>query len=162
MKRGQGKLVTKMKQMIFLVFIITTLVACSPGRECFIVDSVKLVKTIEIKGSDYFIYLRISGSHDKAEFYELYKGKPTFGECKRPDILVISEEGVDRSAEPVDSSDEPVDRLDGVVSRIVSKLVIDDDLKLSIVYVKGNVQEIDLKDIPVEIKSLTKRSNRTP
>lgn len=135
----------KIQRVIFLVFVVVNLVACSPERECFIVDSVKLVKMIEIEGSDYFLYLRISGSHDKVAFYELYKGKPTFGECRRSDILAISEESVDSSEKP-----------DGVVSRIVSKLVIDDDLKLSIVYIKGNVQEIDLKDVPVEIKSLTR------
>lgn len=148
----------KIKRIIFLVFIVTNLVACSSEIDCFTADSVDLVKTIETEGSDYSIYLRISGFHEKAASYELYKGKPTFGECRRPDILVISEEGVDRSEEPVDSSDDLVDRLDGVVSRIVSKLMIDDDLKLSIIYIKGNVQEIDLKDIPVEIKSLTHMS----
>jgi len=140
----------KMKRIIFLVFIVTNLVACSSEIGCFVVDSVKLVKTIETEGSDYFIYLRISGSHDKVAFYELYKGRPTFDGCKQPkNILAISEE-------PIDPIVGPVDPFSGITSRVVSKLVIDEDLKLSIVYIKGDDQKINLIDVPVEIKSLIK------
>ncbi len=144
-------MIMKIKQIFFLVFVVTNLIACSSEPGCFIVDSVKLVKTIKIDSRDYFIYLRISGFQDKVAFYELYKGKPTFGECKQSNIEPISYDSVDWS----DPTDSTVDPFSGVVSRIVSKLVIDDDLKLSIVYIKGNVQEIDLKDVPVEVKALT-------
>jgi len=155
MKRGHGKLIMKMKRMSFLVFIITNLLACSPEIDCFIADSVKLVKAIKIEGSDYFIYLRISGSHDKVAFYELYENKPTFDVCGRSNILTIVEE-------PIDPVAGPVDPFAGVVSRVVSRLVVDDDLKLRVVYTEGNIQKIDLKDVPIEVKSLTKRSSRTP
>jgi len=114
------------------------LVACSPERECFIVDSVKLVKMIETEGSNYFIYLRISGWHEKAASYELYKGRPTFGECRWPSISAISDTGVDPS------------------EGIVSKLIIDKNLALIAVHVAGNDQKIDLIDVPVEVEMLTK------
>ena len=138
MKPGQGKLIMKMKRMIFFLFIVTNLVACSSEIDCFTADSVKLVKKIKIKDSDYFIYLRISGFHEKAAFYELYKGKPAFDVCGRSNILSISDDAVDPS--------------EGVVSR----LVIDGKLSLRAVHITGNVQEIDLKDVPVEVKSLTR------
>jgi len=137
MKRGQGKFIMKMKRMIFFIFIVTTLVSCSPEIDCFTADSVKLVKTMEIKGSDYFIYLRVSGFHDKAAFYELYKDKPTFDVCGKANILAISEDAIDPSA--------------GVVSR----LVIDSNLALRAIHIEGNVQEVDLIDVPVEVETLT-------
>jgi len=138
MKHGQGKLIMKIKRMIFLVFIVTNLVACSSEIDCFTADSVELVKTIETEGSDYSIYLRVSGFHEKAALYELYKGKPTFDVCGRSNILAISEDAVDPS--------------EGVVSR----LVIDGNLALRAVHIEGNVQEIDLKYVPVEVKLLTR------
>jgi len=139
MKRGQGKLIMKMKRLIFLVFIVTNLVACSSEIDCFTADSVKLVKMIETEDSDYFIYLRISGFHEKAAFYELYKDKPTFDVCGRSNILVISEDAVDPSA------------------GVVSKLVIDGNLALRAVHTEGNNQKIDLIDVPIEAESLTNK-----
>lgn len=139
MKHGQGKFIMKIKQMIFLVFIVTNLVACSSEIDCFTADSVELIKTIETEGSDYSIYLRISGFHEKVAFYELYEGKPTFDVCGRSNILAIYEDVVDPS--------------EGVVSR----LVIDGNLTLRAVHIEGNVQEIDLKNVPVEVKSLTRQ-----
>ena len=132
----------KMKGIIFLVFIVTNLVACSSEIDCFTADSVELVKTIETEDSNYFIYLRISGFHEKAAFYELYKSKPTFDACGKSNILAISEDAVDPS--------------EGVVSR----LVIDGNLALRAVHIEGNVQEIDLIDVPIEVESLTNPSSR--
>lgn len=68
---------------------------------------------VKIEDSNYFIYLRISGSHDKVAFYELYASKPTFDKHKQSNILAISEE-------PIDSLDGPVDPFSGVVSKVVS------------------------------------------
>jgi len=138
MKRGQDKLIMKIKRMIFLVFIIMNLVACSSEPECFFGDSVKLVKAINIGSSDYFIYLRISGFHEKETFYELYENKPTFGECRQSNILSISDVHVNLS------------------QGVASKLVVD-NRKLSVVYIEGSVQKINLKDIPIEVKSLTNK-----
>ena len=133
MKDAHSEFAMKIKQMIFLVFIVTNLVACSPETECFIADSIKLVRTIKIEGSNYFIYLRISGFHDKVAFYELYADKPTFDECGKSNTLAISEEPIDSSA------------------GVVSKLVVDEQ-RLSIVYSKDSSQEVDLKDVPIEVK----------
>lgn len=124
-----------MKRMIFLVLVVTNLVACSTETDCFIADSVKLVKAIKIDSSDYFIYLRVSGFHEKETFYELYESKPTFGECKQSNILSVSDVHVDFS------------------QGNVSKLVVD-DRKLGVVYANDSVQYIDLKDVPIEVKSL--------
>ena len=113
--------------------MVTNLVSCSRETDCFIVDSVKFVKAIKIDNSDYFIYLRISGFHEKEAFYELYESKPTFVDCRQADILSIS--------------DAHVNLLQGGVSKLVV-----DDRKLSVVYTKDSVQEVDLKDVPIEVK----------
>lgn len=125
----------KILRMI-LPIVATILAACSTETECLIADSIHPVKMINVDGSEYSIYLKVSGFHDKVSFYELYKGKPIFDACGKPSSLAISEE-------PIDSS-----------LGTVSKLVVD-TRGLRIVYTENGSQEVDLKNVPVEIKSLS-------
>lgn len=133
MKDGHIKLIIKIKRIIFLIFIVNILIACSQDPDCFIADSIKLVTSIKIGSRDYLIYLRISGFHEKEIFYELYENKPTFDECKQSDVLSISDVHVDLSR--------------GVVSRLIV-----DDKVLHLVYSNDKAQKFDLEGIPIEVK----------
>jgi hypothetical protein len=138
-KGGHNSLTMKILRII-LPIIATVLVACSNDTNCLIADSIHPIKMINVDGSEYSIYLKISGFHDKVSFYELYKGKPIFDECGWPNTLAIAEEPVDPSL------------------GAVSKLVID-ARRLHIVYTENKFQKVDLKNVPVEIKSLTNKSS---
>lgn len=81
---------------------------------------------------DQYIYLRTSGLHEKESFYELYEKQPAFDACGK-------------SVLP-SKADVHIDLTRGAIS----KLVIDKQ-HLSIVYNKSKAQEVDYKDVPIEV-----------
>lgn len=108
------------------------LAACSPAADCLVADSVSLVKKIWMDEGDQYIYLRISGLHEKESFYELYDKQPAFDACGK-------------STFP-SKADVHIDSTRGEIS----KLVIDKE-RLSIVYHKGGAQKVGYKDVPIEV-----------
>lgn len=137
MKHGNRDLVMKINLIIIFFFIAILFIACSPDTDCLIADSVVQVREIRTNEVDYFIYLRISGFHEKEVFYELYNSEPIFNICGKPNIPAIA--------------DIHIDSTEG----IVSKLVIDNQT-LTVHYSKDSSQEVDLKDVQIEVKALTK------
>ncbi len=119
--------------MAILLFIAFNLAACFPDIDCFVADSVAQVKSFNANGMDYFVYLRISGLHEKEAFYELYTKKPVFDACGKTATLAISDVHIDS------------------VAGVVSKLVIDNK-KLIIIYTKGDAQETNYKEVQIELK----------
>lgn len=123
----------KIKLIATLLFIASSLAACSSGADCFIADSVTKIRSFNANEVDYFIYLRISGLHEKEAFYELYTKEPAFDACGKATTLAISDVHIDSAI------------------GIVSKLVIDNK-KLIIVYKKGDTQEANYKEVQIELK----------
>ena len=119
-------------KMLLSLFFVVNITACSAETDCFIADSLTPLKTVKIKGTVYFIYLRISGFQDKVASYELYKDKPVFDVCGQSSIEAIYGDSVDPAL------------------GIVTKLVVMND-KLIIIYSKESSRIIELKNVPVEI-----------
>ena len=138
LKYGNSDIVMKIKLIIMFFFIVVNLIACSSDNECFVADSVVQVKAIRVDEVDYFIYLRTSGFHEKEAFYELYKSEPIFNSWGKSNSSAIS--------------DIHIDSTEGVVSRLVI-----DNQKLIIVYSKNSSQEVNFKDVQIEVKSLTNK-----
>jgi len=121
----------KIKILVTLFFVVN-IIACSAETDCFIADSLTPLKTVKIEGTDYFIYLRISGFQEKIAYYELYKDKPVFDVCGQSSIEAIYGDSVDPAL------------------GTVSKLMVMND-KLIIIYSKDRSSIIELKNVPVEI-----------
>lgn len=141
MKHGNNGILMKIKFIVLFLYMISNLTACSSDTDCFVADSVSLVKAIKVGDLDYFIYLRISGLHEKEAFYELYTNKPIFDACGKSATLAKSDVHIDSA------------------SGVVSKLIVDNQ-QLVIVYAKGKAQEIDYKDVQIEVNALTIPSSR--
>ncbi len=121
------------KLLVLFFSLMLSVIACSSENECFVADAVTQVKKINIKGGEYFIYLRIAGFNKKESFYELYGSEPKFDLCGKSDTLAIS--------------DTHIDSTEGIVEQLVV-----DDLKLTVVYTKNGTQDTDYKNIPIKIK----------
>lgn len=120
-------------KLIFLLFASAlSLIACSSATDCLVADSVSLVKKIRLGEVDRYIYLRTSGLHEKESFYELYEKQPAFDTCGKPVLP--------------SKADVHIDSTRGAIS----KLVIDKQ-RLSIVYIKGKSQEVNYKDVQIEV-----------
>ena len=115
-----------MKNIVLFILVSLNLFSCSE-EDCFVADFIKLVDSVKIKDSDYYIYLKVSGFHDKVAFYQLYKGKPEFNSCGEPSHWAISNDDIDTSR------------------GIVSKVVIDNELKLLTIYEDGDNQQVSLE-----------------
>ena len=81
---------------------------------------------------DQYIYLRITGLHEKQSFYVLYDKRPAFDACGEATLPSKAEVHIDSTRGEI------------------SKLVIDKE-RLSIVYHKGKTQKAGYKDVPIEV-----------
>lgn len=68
------------KLALYILIALFT-AAWGDDNDCGIADNVTLLKKFKSKNGNYFVYRRISGFHDKIEFYQLYIKKPTFDNC---------------------------------------------------------------------------------
>ena len=124
----------KIKLLPIFFSIAFSVVSCSSDKDCFVADNVTQVKIINIKGDDYFLYLRISGFHEKEVFYELYQQEPTFDLCGKSNVQTLSEAHIDST--------------EGAVASLVVE-----DLKLRVMYTKENGNgKADYKTVPIKIK----------
>ena len=82
---------------IIWVFIAAMLLsACSDtAPDCFIRDQVTLLDERNINGEKYFLVLKITGWHDKAQFLELYDKKPEFDVCGKSKTERIDMRGLE-------------------------------------------------------------------
>ena len=87
---------------------------------------------------DQYIYLRVSGLHEKESFYELYDKQPVFDACGKSTLPSKADVHIDSK------------------SGAISKLVVNKE-HLSIVYHKGQTQKVDYKDVPIEVSAPTIR-----
>jgi hypothetical protein len=83
-------ILVNIKWVILLCLISVGLLSRSSENDCFIADQVELIRVIQIDERDYYVYLKISGWHDKSTFYELYDREPTFNQCGVTGTLPIS------------------------------------------------------------------------
>lgn len=123
----------RIKFVIVALVLASSFIACSPTKDCFVADSVSLVKKIKMGEIDQYIYLRISGLHEKESFYELYDKQPVFDACGKSTLPSKAHVHIDSTR--------------GEISK---KLVIDKE-RLSIVYHNGKSQKVDYKDVPIEV-----------
>ena len=131
--------VTSLMKIKFVVLALaSSLIACSPATDCFVADSVSLVKKIKMGEVDQYIYLRVSGLHEKESFYELYDKQPVFDACGKSTLPSKADVHIDSK------------------SGAISKLVVNKE-HLSIVYHKGQTQKVDYKDVPIEVSAPTIR-----
>lgn len=91
--------------------------ACTP--KCASVDTVAI---LDQKESAVLVY-RISGSHDKVEFFELYQAKPQFDSCGSSKVDPVAK--------------EPILPEEGLIKRVVV-----DGKQLKIEYTKDPRQSI--------------------
>jgi len=89
-----------MKRVILLCLISVSLLSCSSDNDCFIVDQVEQLRVIQIEKKDYFVYLKITGWHDKIVFYELYDQEPVFNQCGISETLPVSTMNVNPDLDP--------------------------------------------------------------
>ena len=71
----------KLKWLVLFALILSNIAACTPENDCFIADQAEQIRVIQIEHKDYYVYLKISGWHDKVTFYELYDREPSFDQC---------------------------------------------------------------------------------
>ena len=131
--RNNG-LIMKCCHKLLLVFLMPCFIACSSGSECVVADSVLLVREISLNGADHFVYLRISGFHEKETYYELYDSIPEFDVCGKANRQAISE--------------VHIDSMEGVAS----KLIVKND-KLIVGYSEKQSQRVDFKNMPVQVSN---------
>lgn len=136
MDRNLGIEKRTMRMLIVTIFFLSTITfaACLNEKRCIASDSVKHLKTFEIKDENYNLYLRISGFQEKESFYEIYEGTPVFDDCAQPDIPP-------RAMAHIDSTKGPV-----------SKLVISGE-KLFIAYGSEDLRNINYETIPIEVSN---------
>lgn len=130
------------KRLIVLYFLLVFLAACDPNINCLTADSVEKIKDIKVENKNFFVYLKVTGSHDKIAFFEIYDSKPSFDICGISDTAPISNVMID-----------PDLNLD---KENVSKVFFyPKDNELKIIYSEDQVQESfleHLKKISIEIK----------
>lgn len=125
---------TRIKIFIVAFVFAVSFIICSPTTDCLVADSVSLVKKIKMGELDQYIYLRISGLHEKEGFYELYDKQPVFDACGKSTLP--------------SKADVHIDSTRGAIS----KLVVNKE-RLSIVYHKGQTQKVDYKDVSLEVSA---------
>lgn len=113
--------------------VLAALASCSQASDCFVADSVKELKVIRIGKADYYLYRKTSGFNDKASFYQLYDGKPSFDRYSKA------------ASQPI--SDAYVDLTEGYPTRVV---VENGTLKLT--YSKDGAKPPNFDDVDVVVK----------
>ena len=120
----------------FLSLVFITLLnfsGCTPSEDaCLTRDKLTEIKVLKINNTDHYLYLKISGWHDKVVFYELYDKKPVLDACNKANILPIA--------------DIIVSPENGTASKLIIK-----DKQLFLNYTKEKTKEL-LENIFIEIK----------
>jgi hypothetical protein len=116
---------------VLIVLAAIALEGCSTaGSDCGVADDVSIVDEANVSGQAYYLVARISGSHDKVVFFELYGQEPLFDQCGRS------------AAEPI--SMEPYDGSQGYLKRLTLK-----DKQLEIVYTSNEQEAIDFLEAKI-------------
>ena len=130
------------KYLIISTFLLLFLTACNSDIDCLTANSVEKIKVVKVENKNYFVYLKVTGFHDKVAFFELYDSEPLFDICGISDTSPISSEMID-----------PDINLD---KENVSKVLFyPKNSELKVIYSEEQVQEsfLDhLKKIRIEIK----------
>jgi hypothetical protein len=79
-----------------VVLTAALLAACSAEPECPVPDRVETVHELRAGGTPLFLVYRVSGAHDKVEFYELYAAPPQFDRCGHAADKPLAQEVIDR------------------------------------------------------------------
>lgn len=120
----------------FLSLVFITLLnfsGCTPSEDgCLTRDKLTEIRILKINNTDYYLYLKISGWHDKVVFYELYDKKPVLDACNKANILPIA--------------DIVVSPENGTASKLIIK-----DKQLFLNYTKEKTKEL-LENIFIELK----------
>ena len=82
---------------VLILSLATTLNGCSKEPICLIADSLVEIKSEALKSHNLYLFLRTSGLHDKAQFYELYQTPPEINACGNTAINPITEVFIDTS-----------------------------------------------------------------
>lgn len=115
-----------------LLLAVINISGCTPSEDnCLTIDQVTQLKKIKIDNKEHYLFLRISGWHDKIELFNLYDQKPVFDKCMNANIPPIS----DISVYPENGT--------------ASKLLIENKI-LSLEYTKEKTSN-SLENIAVEI-----------
>ncbi len=124
----------KMKWIILSSLISVSLLSCSSDNDCLIADQAEQIRVIQIEKKEYFVYLKISGWHDKVTFYELYDREPIFDQCGVSETHPISVMDVDPDQ----------DNVSGLIINNSSK-------EISITYSKDEYQQ-QLRNVSIKLE----------
>ena len=129
------KIDLKLKWITLFTIILCNIASCTSENNCLIADQAEQIRVIQIEKNEYFVYLKISGWHDKVTFYELYGREPVFDQCGVSETHPISVMDVDPDQDNV------------------SNLIINNSSKeMTIIYSKDDSQqEQQLKNVAIEI-----------
>jgi hypothetical protein len=81
----------RVSSIVLLIVACLCEVRCTSG--CGVADSVLI---LDHRDEIYLVY-RVSGMHDKMEFFETYRGKPEFDSCGSTKAQVLAKEELLRS-----------------------------------------------------------------
>jgi len=125
--------IIKMLKLNIIVLLAGLIVACSTDNSCAVADNVSLIKEINIKNNQYYIYSRVSGFQEKEVFYEMFTKKPVFDQCGQTKTPSVSDVHIDSSLGNA------------------GKLIVQDGI-LQIIYSKDAADKSDYKNIKIEVK----------
>lgn len=123
----------EIRSIIYIVLLVVLNISgCTPSEDdCLTIDQVTELHILKIDSKEHYLFLRVSGWHDKIEFFVLYDEKPIFDKCMKANIPPIS--------------DIPIYPENGTASKLFIKNKI-----LSLEYIKEETSK-PLEDIVVEI-----------
>ncbi|MDR1423057.1 MAG: hypothetical protein LBI92_00360 [Azoarcus sp.] len=83
MKKSTKLLIFLLAVPLVLALLLAVFLMIAPAREdfCFVADQNYEVKVERIDQSTYYLYLQISGFHEKETFLAVYDEKPVFDRC---------------------------------------------------------------------------------
>jgi hypothetical protein len=112
---------------LILLCVITVAACSSAGLDCGVADDVSVIDEATLSNQAYYLVARVSGTHDKVAFFELYAQEPRFDECGRSAIMPLSS--------------QPYERSQGYLKGLIVK-----DSQLEIVYTPQEQEGIDFLD----------------
>lgn len=79
------------KKIWFFLLALAPLLlnACTKENDCFVEDTNHEIRVVAIGQNTYYLYLKISGWHDKMSFLVLYDKQPLFDNCGRAKQEII-------------------------------------------------------------------------
>jgi len=122
----------EIRNIIYIILLVLNISGCTPSEDdCLTIDQVTELQTLKLDNKEHYLFLRVSGWHDKIEFFVLYDEKPIFDKCMRANISPIS--------------DIPIYSENGTASKLLIKNKI-----LSLEYTKDENSK-SLENIVIEI-----------